>query len=1109
MKTSIKQTPSLPDARPGSDRFRRGGRGSKFLAVRAAVLLSAVLSLGVSAQAATISVNQVDSLVNTEGLIGPTSAAESDQLAGATGYNVGYWNELIGSAAAGTLLDSTGSTVSGLSVTLTGGGNNANWSVGNFPAGNNRNLMWGALNNGATVTGIPYALYDLVIYNLPDSILFGAQSSSVTLTNGATSTTVGQAWAQGQRPNDFITFDVTGNPGGTIPAGNANTIIFKGLTASDISLAGFGNGFQIVNVTPSGGTPTITTAGTLVAVPTTFGTPSTPPTQFTVSGTNLTAGITVTPPTGYEVSVSAGSGYAGSGTAITVGSAPTVNTTTIYVRLAATASVAGSPYSGNIVCSSPSADSKHVATVASTVTPGAQGEFVQATGGTVITSDGYTIHTFTAGGTFTVTAGGEVEYLIVGGGGGGGAAGGGGGGGGGGGFRTGSITVAPLAYTITVGAGGPPDASGNPSSAFGIEGAGGGKGATPATAAGTGGSGGGGSRDGVQPGAAGNTPSTTPPQGYAGGTSDTTGGNFWRGGSGGGGAGGSGSNGGGDQSSLGEFAGDGGPGKASSISGSEVYYAGGGGGYNAGNTAAGNRGDGGIGGGGAGGQANQGSPVAPAVSGTANTGGGGGGGRFGSGASGGSGIVIVRYAAIPAPSFSNLTPSQSVIKGGATSITLSGTLSAPGPIYPASGATVSATINGVTVNGFVIDGTGGFSINYNDASLPLLTVGGSPYTITYSYAGNGTSLGAASDNSTTLTVTPDPQGEFVQATGGTVITSDGYTIHTFTAGGTFTVTAGGEVEYLIVGGGGGGGYQRGGGGGGGGVIIGSTTVTAGGTPVTVGLGGAQNSDGGPSSFGSFQAGGGGRGGAGGQAGGQGGSGSTVGGSGGGAGRDTTNIGGTRGSVKGNGTTTFNSIGGAGWDVGWGGAGGGGGAGQAGYQGGRDEFTLSGTSAQGGAGTICAFSGSNQYYGGGGGGCWWNAGGPRAAGGAGGGGAGGLGSYNGTNLPGGNATANTGGGGGGGDDTAGGSGGSGIVIIRYAAALRITSSTYDVNNDQLCLVWNSNPGETYTLENATQLVGNGPGTSWDYLITGIASGGATTTNKVDAPAPGTFYRIRKE
>jgi hypothetical protein len=50
------------------------------------------------------------------------------------------------------------------------------------------------------------------------------------------------------------------------------------------------------------------------------------------------------------------------------------------------------------------------------------------------------------------------------------------------------------------------------------------------------------------------------------------------------------------------------------------------------------------------------------------------------------------------------------------------------------------------------------------------------------------------------------------ATGGTVTNSGGYTIHTFTSSGNFTVYVGGDVEYLVVAGGGGGGYDGGGGG---------------------------------------------------------------------------------------------------------------------------------------------------------------------------------------------------------------------------------------------------------------------------------------------------------
>ena len=75
---------------------------------------------------------------------------------------------------------------------------------------------------------------------------------------------------------------------------------------------------------------------------------------------------------------------------------------------------------------------------------GSGGVPIKATGGTVTTAAGKTIHTFTASGTFEVISSSlsSVDYLVVAGGGGGGAASAGGirhgGGGGAGGFRTGS-----------------------------------------------------------------------------------------------------------------------------------------------------------------------------------------------------------------------------------------------------------------------------------------------------------------------------------------------------------------------------------------------------------------------------------------------------------------------------------------------------------------------------------------------------------------------------------------------------------------------------------------------------------------------------------------------
>ncbi|MEI6606868.1 MAG: InlB B-repeat-containing protein, partial [Verrucomicrobiota bacterium] len=117
--------------------------------------------------------------------------------------------------------------------------------------------------------------------------------------------------------------------------------------------------------------PTITLTGTLSEVNTTYGTASVSPTSFTVSGANMVAGIAVTPPPGFEVSQTPGgaSGYAGSGTAITVGSGGTIDATTVYVRLTATDTVGSSPYSGNVTCTSSGAVQMDVATASSTVSP--------------------------------------------------------------------------------------------------------------------------------------------------------------------------------------------------------------------------------------------------------------------------------------------------------------------------------------------------------------------------------------------------------------------------------------------------------------------------------------------------------------------------------------------------------------------------------------------------------------------------------------------------------------------------------------------------------------------------------------------------------------------
>ncbi|WP_439504316.1 beta strand repeat-containing protein, partial [Sediminibacterium sp.] len=110
---------------------------------------------------------------------------------------------------------------------------------------------------------------------------------------------------------------------------------------------------------------TITTTGTLAALTTTYGTASNS-TSFNISGASLTNDIIVTAPTGFEVSLSSTTGFAN--TVNLTQTAGIVPSTTIYVRLKLSNTVAASPYNGNVVCTSTNAATVNVATASSTVT---------------------------------------------------------------------------------------------------------------------------------------------------------------------------------------------------------------------------------------------------------------------------------------------------------------------------------------------------------------------------------------------------------------------------------------------------------------------------------------------------------------------------------------------------------------------------------------------------------------------------------------------------------------------------------------------------------------------------------------------------------------------
>lgn len=269
-----------------------------------------------------------------------------------------------------------------------------------------------------------------------------------------------------------------------------------------------------------------------------------------------------------------------------------------------------------------------------------------------------------------------------------------------------------------------------------------------------------------------------------------------------------------------------------------------------------------------------------------------------------------------------------------------------------------------------------------------------------------------------------------------VLDSGGYRIYTFTGSGSFQLLDAPllQFQYLVVAGGGGGGQQCGGGGGAGGLLYSSSYAVPQGTTlnIIVGAGGATDTPGSNSSFGSITCIGGGGGGiffrydlA--TAGGDGGSG------GGGASiyYDGLRLGGT--GVPGQGNAGGDN--GNGWNntgrsyV----SGGGGGAGAVGNN------AVTGQAGNGGIG-LQYFG--NYYAGGGGGGVIRESGNPeRGFGGLGGGGDGGKPSVTATS-----GTTNTGGGGGGAGQgqLVAGNGGSGVVIIKYINTLNQATTTGNPN-----------------------------------------------------------------
>ncbi len=151
-----------------------------------------------------------------------------------------------------------------------------------------------------------------------------------------TSSTLARNWTIAQSGSTAYTYSLTLDGTGFTPTGSAKILQNNAGTVSSHNTTGTYTSSGLTNTGSFGlgdyvAPPVITASTTALS---SFGYtynagPSTSK-NFTVSGTNMVAGITVTPTTNYEVSAD---NSTFSGSAIVIGAAGTISSTTVYVRL--------------------------------------------------------------------------------------------------------------------------------------------------------------------------------------------------------------------------------------------------------------------------------------------------------------------------------------------------------------------------------------------------------------------------------------------------------------------------------------------------------------------------------------------------------------------------------------------------------------------------------------------------------------------------------------------------------------------------------------------------------------------------------------------------------
>jgi hypothetical protein len=305
-----------------------------------------------------------------------------------------------GAAAVNIVTASTGNSVAPKGLTITGlSAANKNWD-GNTTVSVTGTPAYSVLANGESfgVTGTPSASFATATVGLAKPVTvtgYTAPNSNYTLTQPALTANIVAVVPSAPTigtitPGDgqlSVAFTAPTSDGGASIANykyslDGGSLVSVGSTSSPFIITGLTNGqayavrlyavnsagdsltSSAVNSTPlAPSSPTITVAPATFAsaFSTTYGTASSMQ-SIAVSGSTLSSDLTVTAPAGLEISLSSGSGYAGSLTLSQTSGA--VSSTTIYARLKDTAA-AGSYNSSSISVSGGGATTQSVATTSS------------------------------------------------------------------------------------------------------------------------------------------------------------------------------------------------------------------------------------------------------------------------------------------------------------------------------------------------------------------------------------------------------------------------------------------------------------------------------------------------------------------------------------------------------------------------------------------------------------------------------------------------------------------------------------------------------------------------------------------------------------------------